>query len=188
MARFTAGYTLDEDHQDHQYRPDQREEDAREPYVWDRDYLQVTHSQLHRPPGLGYVNNQIRTLIGGCCLTASSLYQQNMMMKDQHRRHFPHLTSANVSSRIGFNRDPSTPPNSPTRPGPRIRQREASWEMQPLGHTKRLSGMYAREGTGRDRVSQVSSLPRIKAIYSPEPSTGSLTHISNSTQRRLCQS
>ena len=94
---------------------------------------------------LGYGNNQIRTLIGGLYPTASSLNQQNMMMQGLHSRHFPHLTSADNSSRIGFNRDPSTPPNSPMRPGPRIRQRVASWEMQPLGNTKRFSGMYVPE-------------------------------------------
>ena len=46
VAQFTAGYTLDEDCQDRQDRSHQQDEDPPEPYVWDRDYSQVTRPQL----------------------------------------------------------------------------------------------------------------------------------------------
>ena len=39
----------------------------------------------------------------------------------------------------------------PTRPGPRIRQRMASWEMQPLGHHKNAQHL--------DKFQQLGSLP-----------------------------
>ena len=70
VTRFTAGYTLEEDHQDPQDPSDRREEDAPEPYVWDCDYSQVNRPQLHRHPVLGYGNNQILTVIGGRYQTA----------------------------------------------------------------------------------------------------------------------
>ena len=151
------------------------------PYVWDRDYSQVTRPQLHHLPALGYGNNQIRTLIGGRYPTASSLSPQNSMQsRNQHRRQFPLLTSAEVASRIGSYRDPNTPPDSPTRPGPRVRHRVASWEMQPLGHAKRLSGTYVPErepdeiespGSHRQQGSRPSTPQSPAPVHQPIPAT-----------------
>ena len=87
-------------------------------------------------------------------------------MQSQHRRQFPLLTSAKVASRIGSYRDPNTPPNLPTRPGPGIRQRVATWEMQPLGHPKRLSGTYVPE-----REQDEIESPRSHRFPGSRPST-----------------
>ena len=53
--------------------------------------------------------------------------------------------STEIASRIGSYREPRTPPNSPTRQVPRVRQRIQSWEMQPMGKSRRLSDIYVPE-------------------------------------------
>ena len=57
----------------------------------------------------------------------------------------PQVTTWGSLSRIGSGQEPITPPNSPTWPGPFIRQGMALWEINPLGNNERLSGNYVPE-------------------------------------------
>ena len=143
VQRFSEGYTQDWEHRD---RIDQQGGEDDIPYVWDCDYSRVIRPQLHLPPTLGYGNNQMQTLIAGRYPTASLSNPNQSLNRNQHHRcQLPLLTSAEVASRIGSYREPSTPPNSPTRPGHRVRQRVQSWEMQPLGRSRRVPDMYVPE-------------------------------------------
>ena len=174
VARFTARYHQDEDHQ---------EDTARDPYVWDHDYSRDNRSQHHNHQALGY-GNRIQTLIGGLYPTVSSLNQQTSL--HQSRCPFPQLTISGRLSRIGSGPEPSTPLPSTPLHGLDLESgnRWLLGRCIPGSQQEAVRDICPREGARQGRITQISQISQVtsvyRAFYPPELSISTSSNSSRS--------